>query len=275
MNSAAEWIEPRAGASRRAPRRGPGLFTRVLVAALGISVLLGGLWGMAYLYRQLDVPIAVIGVDGEITNLSTRDVEDIVAASLSGGFLSLDLERIREGLEAHPWVASASARRQWPDQLVIVIHEEVPIARWGDSGFLNNRGRTLDVGTVVGLPDLPLLAGPEGMERQVMQQYRMLSQLLHPTGLRIEEFRMGERGGWHLRFAEGPSLAVGRGEVIEKVQRFLRVWDQALAVRVDQIEAIDIRYGNGVAVRWKTEKDSSANNTVNNDTANAKRATNG
>ncbi|MFA5495812.1 MAG: cell division protein FtsQ/DivIB [Porticoccaceae bacterium] len=255
MNYSTGWRMEQPVAARRqaAPRR--GLFTRVAVATLGIGVLAGGAWGMHLLYDKLDVPIALIGVDGRIDHISTREVEQIVAANLSGGFLSLDLDRIREGLEAHPWVASATARRQWPNELVIVINEETPIARWSDSGFLNNRGLPLDVDNAGQLKDLPLLAGPEGMERQVMQQYRLFTQLLQATGLRIVEFRMGQRGGWHLRFTDGPTMVVGRDQVAEKIQRFLKVWDKALRVRLDQIDNIDIRYGNGVAVRWKPKSE--------------------
>ncbi|MCK9564222.1 MAG: FtsQ-type POTRA domain-containing protein, partial [Bacteroidales bacterium] len=154
MSSAASWRKERATPAAKPGRRAAVLLGRLLVAAMGIAVLAVGLWGLGYLYRTLDVPIALIGVDGEITHLSTREVEDIVAANLSGGFLSLDLKDISTALEKHPWVAAASARRQWPDRLVIVIHEEVPIARWGDSGVLNNRGRPLAVGDAEGLDEL-------------------------------------------------------------------------------------------------------------------------
>ena len=165
MNVSAEWRMERPELARRESRRGPGLLARTGLAVLGALVLAGGVVGLRMLYEKLDVPIAVIGVDGRIANLSAREVEDIVAANLSGGFLSLDLDRIREGLEAHPWVESATARRQWPNQLVIVIREETPIARWGDNGFLNNRGQTLDVSNAAELADLPLLAGPPGKTR--------------------------------------------------------------------------------------------------------------
>lgn len=256
MSYSGEWrMEQPRQQQRSTERRSYGLLTRFGVAALGISVLVIGAWGLRFLYEKLDVPIALIGVDGSIKHLSSSDVEEIVAASLSGGFLSLDLDRIREGLEAHPWVESASARRKWPNELVIMIHEETPIARWGDSGFLNNRGQALDLGTAAELEGLPLLAGPEGMQRRVMQQYRIFTQLLQVTELKIIEFRMGERGGWHLRFEDGPALVVGRSQVTEKIQRFLKVWDKALKVRFDQIDNIDIRYGNGVAVRWKQKSD--------------------
>ncbi|MAT50540.1 MAG: cell division protein FtsQ [Porticoccaceae bacterium] len=228
-------------------------WSRIAVAVVSLAFVLAGAAGLAFLYRHLDVPIALIGVDGTLEHLDAREVEKIVVANMAGGFLSLDLDAIRAGLEAHPWVASASARRQWPDSLIIDIEEEVPIARWGDRGVLNNRGIALEVGEIEGLAALPLLEGPEGLQRRVMQHFRMFAQLLQPIGLKIHSFRMGPRGGWYMTFVDGPELAVGRGQVTDKIERFLLVWEKALEVRIDQIERVDIRYGNGVAVRWKQQ----------------------
>ena len=64
-------------------------------------------------------------------------------------------------------------------------------------------------------------------------------QLLQPIGLKIHSFRMGPRGGWYMTFVDGPELAVGRGQVTDKIERFLLVWEKALEVRIDQIERVD------------------------------------
>jgi cell division protein FtsQ len=49
---------------------------------------------------------------------------------------------------------------------------------------------------------------------------------------------------------------VGKEPVAKKLERFLLVWEKALQERKDAIERIDLRYGNGLAVRWKQDKDS-------------------
>jgi cell division protein FtsQ len=220
-----------------------------LLAMVAISCGLG--WGGYLLYQKYDVPIAVIGVDGELGRVAAPEVENIVAANLGGGFLSLDLEGICAALEAHPWVASASARRKWPDEVVIAIEEEVPIARWGEGRFLNNKGKILDIGNVELPETLPLLDGPEGMERRVMQQYRNFSQVLQPLGLKVEACQLAARGNWNLRFEPGLTLVIGKEPVAGKLQRFMQVWDKALKERMESVEQVDVRYGNGVAVRWK------------------------
>jgi cell division protein FtsQ len=223
-----------------------------------LSVVAGLVWGGRWLYQRYDVPVAVIGVDGELVNVKAGDVEQIVAANLGGGFLSLDLEGICQALEQHPWVDRASARRKWPDEVVITIREETAIARWGKNQFLSNQGQILDIGDAVLPRDLPLLQGPEGFERRVMQQYRNFSQILGATGMELTEFRLAERGNWVALLSPGITLVVGKEPVAPKLDRFLLVWGNALKARRDLIDRIDLRYGNGLAVRWKNENEPAA-----------------
>ena len=227
-----------------------GLFRGVRVLALA-ALVAGCGWGTAHLYRTYDVPIAVIGVKGELKRVQGAELEAIVAGSLGGGFLSLDLTGITAALEEHPWIASASARRKWPDEVVITVEEETPIARWGDNHFLSNQGKVLDVADVALSETLPLLDGPEGKERRVMQQYRNFSQVLRPLGMKVESCQLAPRENWTLTFANGMALTVGKEPVAEKLGRFLKVWNDALQDRAEDIAHVDIRYANGVAVRWK------------------------
>jgi len=247
------------GASQRLSK--PSLRERLsamkstLVALVSLLVLAATIWGSTRLYDHLNVPVAVIAVESPLHQLTTLEVENLVAPSIRGGFLGMDLQRIRRALENHPWVEAASVRRQWPNRLRIQIVEETPIARWGDSGFLNRQGQALFADRVGGLEDLPLLAGPAGSARAVMQQYRDVNQLLQPVGLRVVEFRQGHRGDWTLRFDNGTGMTIGRDRVLEKLQRFLVVWEQTLADRAGEIDLVDIRYENGVAVHWRGDQE--------------------
>lgn len=236
----------------------PGLLEAVIsVLKLGVLVaaVVGIGWGGQWLYQKYDVPVAVIGVDGDLINVDAIEVEQIVATNLGGGFLSLDLAGICEALEEHPWVATASARRKWPDEVVISIEEESAIARWGEGRFLSNKGQVLDIGDAKLPKALPLLYGPEGLERRVMQQYKNFSQVLQPTGMKVKAFGLASRGNWQVTFEPELELVVGKEPIAKKLERFLLVWDKALLERKDAIERIDLRYGNGLAVRWKQDKD--------------------
>ncbi len=247
----------RGGANRRNGDDGAGtsgwvLARRLASAMVSAATVVGVGAGALWIYTKLDVPVAAIAVQSNFERVSREEIEALVAPHLAGGFLSLGLDEIRDHLELNPWIESASARRQWPSSLAISVVEETPIARWGEAGFLNHRGVALTVGSIAGLENLPLLAGPPGSERNVMQEYREISQLLQPVGLKITEFHGDPRGAWRLRLQDGPEVIMGRGQLLEKIRRFLVVWEQALSAKAEQVVRVDTRYNNGVAVQWRT-----------------------
>lgn len=207
--------------------------------------------GSVVLYRYIDRPLTRIFVDSPYQRVTQSEIETLVGDLSSGGFISLDLVRLRERLEAHAWIASASVRRQWPDRLRLNIVEEVPIARWRDSGFLNRSGAALNATDNQILGDLPLLVGPEGNSRQVMSEYRDVSELMFSQGLKVVIFSVDEHGARSLKLNSGHEVVLGRGDVVTKVQRFLSIWQVELVSRQEKIQGIDARYDNGVAVSWR------------------------
>ena len=222
-----------------------GLYLLVLVAVVATL-----LWGGERLFHKLDVPIGVIAVKGQFSHVDQGDVQLLVEPLVSGGILSLSLAQIREQLELHPWIDEVAVGRQWPSGLVITVVEEVPIARWGDRGFLNNRGEMLEIEDNSGLANLPVLEGAINSERSLMNAYREVAQLLQPSGLKIAVLKRDERGAWWLGLDNGLQLVIGRDQVIEKMRRFLVVWELELKSQAGRIAQVDIRYDNGVAVKW-------------------------
>lgn len=219
--------------------------------SLLVGVLVAFTIGSVLLYRYIDRPLARISVDSPYQRVAQSEIEVLVGDITNGGFLSLDLAFVRERLEAHPWIASASVRRQWPDRLQLSIVEEVPIALWRDSGFLNRSGVALKATDSKTLGNLPLLVGPEGRSRQVMSEFRDVSELMFGQGLKVVAFSVDEHGARNLKLASGHEVVLGRGDVIAKVRRFLTIWQGELASRQEDIKAIDARYDNGVAVSWR------------------------
>jgi len=207
--------------------------------------------GSVLLYRYIDRPLAHVSVDSPYERVAKSEIKVLVGDISSGGFISLDLAVVRERLEAHPWIASASVRRQWPDRLQLSIVEEVPIARWRESGFLNRSGAALKATDSSTLGNLPLLVGPEGSSRLVMSEFRDVSELMFAQRLKVVAFSVDAHGARSLKLASGHEVVLGRGDVIEKVRRFLTIWQGELASRQQEIKAIDARYDNGVAVSWQ------------------------
>ena len=229
-----------------AKRRGEAKLWRERLSGL----LVGSGWGAWLVFEKVDAPIGAILVRGQYTQVDQAQIQKMVEPLLSGGFISLDLQRIRDGLEQHPWIEEASISRQWPDSLVIRLVEEVPIARWGNSAFLNHRGERLEIGDNSMLSHLPVLEGVERSERQMMRSYRQMVQMLQPAELRIAALKRDARDAWRLTLTNDLELVIGRDQIIEKMRRFLLVWDQHLKTRATEVDRVDIRYDNGVAVQW-------------------------
>ncbi|HLV17217.1 MAG TPA: FtsQ-type POTRA domain-containing protein [Pseudomonas sp.] len=220
-----------------------------------VALLAGG----AVLYQQLlpylDRPIARIGIAGKLTFTAPEQVEGRIEPHVGTSFFRVDLEALRQDLEALPWIAHAQVRRVWPDELEIELHEYLPIARWGDSALLNNRGEAYEVATLDGYRQLPQLRGPERARQGMMQQYQVLSQMLRPAGFAITALELRERGSWFATLetrngGQRIELLIGRDHVVEKVRRFLTIHDKTLKEQIANIARIDLRHANGLAVTW-------------------------
>ncbi len=170
---------------------------------------------------------------------------------MSASFFTIDLAGMRQELEQMPWIAHAEVRRVWPDQVVIRLDEQLPIARWGDEALLNNQGQAFAPREVANYEHLPRLSGPQRAQQQVMQQYQILSQMLRPLGFTIASLDMSSRGAWTLGTAQGVEIMLGRDHAVEQIRRLVTIYDKALKEQITKIARIDMRYPNGLAVAWR------------------------
>ncbi|MFT4631482.1 MAG: cell division protein FtsQ [Candidatus Pseudothioglobus sp.] len=161
------------------------------------------------------------------------------------------IDEIKQLLEAADWVHHVEVSRRWPDQLVISIVDETPVAYWNDDAFVSREGKVFISGHQNG-GDLAQLYGPVGKERAVMQQYQQLNNALLKSGQQIEVLNLDERGSWLFTDASGVKVLLGKEHITERIQRYLKVLDDGgLESRMDNVLSIDTRYVNGIAVRWK------------------------
>jgi cell division protein FtsQ len=62
--------------------------------------------------------------------------------------------------------------------------------------------------------------------------------------------RLDERGAWELRLGDGLQVRLGRQDVHERLERFIRLASPMVAKRVGEISYVDMRYTNGFSVGW-------------------------
>ena len=224
------------------------LSTVLLMAVLGLVI-----YGVGLLYKQIDKPLTNVMIGGNFTYLETAELSQLVVKEIDGGFLSVDLRRLNDVLREHPWVDEVSVRREWPSILKVEVVEEVPIARWGEKGFLNRLGEELIIKNNSHLSALPELRADFGSSREMMENYQLMAELLIPTGLKIAQLKRDSLGVWFIDTATGLRLVIGRDQVSEKIRRFTTVWAAGLNQQLKHIKTIDLRYPNGLAVAWKDD----------------------
>jgi cell division protein FtsQ len=236
-----------AQAQARKPRSFNWLNRILILVGTGV-VLVAGL--QAYITLQ-SIPVERISVTGELEHTQTAAVQDMVYPALTGGFLGADLSVVREQLEALPWIHEASVRRVWPNALEIHVLEQLPIARWGDSGFLNHEGEVFRPSQRDAWQALPTLNGPDGAAPELMRTYQRLVDMLTPMGLGLAQLSIDDRGEIAAVLGGGQQLAIGGDDFLERMKRFKTVFRAELAPQMEQIESIDLRYARGVAVAFR------------------------
>ncbi|RME34000.1 MAG: FtsQ-type POTRA domain-containing protein [Gammaproteobacteria bacterium] len=233
----------------------PGSLRRILGGAAGVvlslALLTGAVQGWRWLTDPGTLPIREVRVLGEFRHLSPARMEQGVADRATGGFFGIDVEGIRKVLLDEPWVREVSVRRVWPDTLQVTVLEQVPVARWGEHALVNDAGELFRPDPATIPRRLVRLEGPRGSERELLARMRYLESLLRPLGLALAELEMDRRGAWSFRLAQGPLVMVGRGDFEARTARLARIWTRVLRPRAAEIERIDLRYANGLAVRYR------------------------
>jgi cell division protein FtsQ len=227
-------------------------------ARLGHSVL--GIAGFAavavvlgFCARELSrLPIERVLVTGDLQRVSRSQLESMVNDSLQGGFLWVDLAYVREPLEQLPWIFRVVVKRRWPGSLEIQVTEQLPIARWGDDAYVNHEGEVFRPRQVQSMPELPLLYGPPNSQLRLMQNFMHMQEQLAAIKLQVTELNLDERGGLRARLSDGSELVFGRGDMEEKLARYLGVFHAELETRQAQVRSVDLRYKHGLAVAWNT-----------------------
>jgi cell division protein FtsQ len=219
-----------------------------LIVLLLTAFILGALdWAL----RSDNFPVRQVRLEGGFSHVSKAQLERVVQDGLRGNFLTVDLDTVKQTVEAIPWVYRASVRRNWPRDITIRFSEQELVARWGASAWLNRAGQAVVLPAGDASAALPLLQGPQGTQAQVLEHYARFSRILVPLGRQISALQLSARGTWRVTLDDGLTLVLNRDQAQAKLQRFVRAYPQVLDRVASGIARIDLRYTNGFSVQWK------------------------
>ncbi len=223
------------------------------VAVTAGALIAGGVWLRLWLTDPHTLPIRSVRVEGAFRHLNTAELEHALAGKVVGGFFNVNIDAIQQVLRQQPWVDHVAVRRVWPDALQIRVTEQVPLARWGDKGMVNEHGQWFGATQDASVAKLPEFDGPDGLQEVVTARYREVEAMLAPLGLNVARLQLSERRAWRMTLDNGLQLRLGRQGIERRLRRFVEVYPSVLKQQLARIAAVDLRYTNGFAVQWKPD----------------------
>ncbi|MHB1947500.1 MAG: cell division protein FtsQ/DivIB [Gammaproteobacteria bacterium] len=196
-------------------------------------------------------PIKSVKVFG-VQHVDQEAMQQVLTPLVNKGFFAIDVETIKDRLLQSPWVSKAIVQRVWPDKILITVVEKAPTARWNNTSLLSNNGEIFSPDVKSYPSHLPLFVGPEGKHIHMLQYYKKLSSLLTPLHFKIARFELTPERTWRLTLDNGVKLSVGYKDVLTRMNHFVKVYPKIIGNRVADVDYVDLRYSNGLAVRWKT-----------------------
>lgn len=227
------------------------------IAGALVSVMLvsGAVVSVRWLLDPHTLPIRRVQIAGQFRHLTSAQLQEAVANTVSGGFFTVDVEAVMRAARTLAWVDAASVRRVWPDTLRLEVTEQTPLARWHAHDLLNRRGDRFTPPADTLPADLPEFQGPAGLEAAITASYYEMGKALAPAGLKIARLIQDERRSWRVLLDNGIELRLGRDDAYPRLLRFVRLYPKVLATRATEIATIDLRYTNGFAVAWNHKPD--------------------
>ena len=226
-----------------------------LIALVVLALVASGVWWVSQrpMFTLRSVRVESM-YDIELKRVNELTLRAGVIGKFKGNFFTTNLEQVRTAFESVPWVRRATVRREWPDQLIVSIEEHEPLGTWGEDGRLLSVKGDVFTANLAEADDehpLPQFDGPEGSEKDVLARFSQLRAWFAPVKLTPEALSLSSRYAWTVKLDNGMQVALGREQdhntMRERVARLVKIYPQ-LAARVPDIETIDMRYQNGLAL---------------------------
>jgi cell division protein FtsQ len=264
-------FETTKGSNKKNTYRGdPRRLQRRLRSILQLFIICLAFTGLSALcvacYRTLLTSTLLNVTSVQVSGCEVLDPQTVIQqAQIPSGvnILSVDLDRVRQRVTEHPWIASALISREIPDRIRIDIVERKPVALIKGRQFylMDNGGvcfTSAEPGDYGGLPiitglDPEILTPGCKLPRELtvlLDDLYQESQLRLPWRL-ISEIRWGKNKGLSIFTARGGiQIDLGLDNYGPKIARLEKVLRYLEEKGLDpQLRGIDLSHGNRIFVR--------------------------
>ncbi|MCW8930038.1 MAG: FtsQ-type POTRA domain-containing protein [Gammaproteobacteria bacterium] len=270
------------------------VFSRLFLMVIIFSLLVSLVMFVNWLNEPDNFPFKKVELVNRLENQESNELQMVAANALNGGFFSLNVDEFRaELLDKLPWVKSVSVRKVWPNKLLVEIVEFIPVVRWVSAenyllsekeginfsekktdDFINFKLKNYQLlsqdGTIfepkltesqkLKFGKMALLSGPKISAKQVLERCVGISKDIKKLDLGIKHCGMNKRRTWKLSLIQNGDvyfdMKLGKEDVIQKLERFIKIFSGKLKQYLGSIESADLRYSNGFSIKWNTQHQS-------------------
>lgn len=220
------------------------------VFLFGVAAVAAGIYGYNQLKSSHYFPIKTVRVAG-VRHLDKNELKQTIAPLVECGFFSVNIEYIRDRLEQMPWVADSTVRRIWPDMIFISVSERKAAARWNKGSLLSSDGDLFDPEETTYPSSLVDFVGPSGMHITMLKYFVNINRILNPLHVKISYLELTPYYTWKVKLDNGLQLKLGNSDILTRLNHFVKVYSRIIGDRAGDVEYVDLRYSNGMAVKWK------------------------
>jgi len=204
--------------------------------------------GMDGLTAGLGRKLEKVFIEGESPE-ATRAIQQAVQLSADQPMTSIDLEAVRQRVEAIGWVESARVVRLLPDTLIVHVVEHDRLAVWQTGGVnhvIDSHGTVIAGADAGRYPNLPLVVG-QGAEQAASEVLPLIAQRPRLAS-RVEALVRVDERRWDLRLKDGSLIQLPAADQ-EAALIQLDALDQRERLLELGFARIDLRTPEEVAVR--------------------------
>ena len=99
-----------------------------------------------------------------------------------------------------------------------------------------------------------MLYGDQSRAKDLAKLFEKTVAELKPLGMQLRALFEDQRQSKHLVLSNGLVVAIGEGDPIKKISRFVTAYQQYLSPHITEVKKVDLRYTNGLAIECKNSQ---------------------
>lgn len=216
----------------------------------GICFLSLSYWLITQVIDVITQPITKVTVRGNLQYTNNEQIKAITQPFLQQRLSAVDVTSLQQQLKRLPWIKNVNIRKIWPNTLELQFSEKQPLAVWNGHWIVDIEGNSFFPDEI---PNLQLveLNSQFNQEKLVLKQYLTFANNLQIANIPIKQVNITKNGETTIVVGDNTRVLLGGGDVIAKLDNFIRLKRTVIDKSDKMAVKIDLRYSNGAAIKWK------------------------